>query len=74
MGGFVKIDRERYLTLKEAAERSGYEYDHVRRLVKNGSVSVIDIDGRTRLVDWIDLLRYMNEKPQRKPHSDKKKI
>jgi hypothetical protein len=65
------IDRERYLTLKEAANRSGYDYDHVRKLVKAGTVATLEITERTRLVDWFDLQRYMNEKPQRKPHSDK---
>ncbi len=68
----MKIDRSRYLTMKEAADRSGYDYDHIRRLVKNDQLITLPIDGRTRLIDWEDLLRYMKEKPQRKPHRDKK--
>ncbi len=65
------MDRTRYLTLKEAAQRSGYDYEHLRRLVRGGNVQSLEISDRVRLVDWKDLQRYMSEKPQRHPHSDK---
>jgi excisionase family DNA binding protein len=68
----VNIDRSRYLTMQEAADKSGYDYDHIRRLVREGKVRTLPIDKRTRLIDWDDLQQYMQEKPQRKPHHDKK--
>jgi excisionase family DNA binding protein len=66
------IDRERYLTVEEAAIRSKYTYEHIRRLVKTGSIAILEIAPRKYLIDWEDLQRYMMEKPQRKPHRDKK--
>jgi excisionase family DNA binding protein len=69
----MEIDRGRYLTLEEAAERSGYGYDHIRKLVKAGSVASLEIAPRHYLVDYDDLMRYKDEKPQRKPHKDKRK-
>jgi excisionase family DNA binding protein len=65
----VGIDRNRYLTIKEAAERSGYDYHHLYKLVKSGAVASLEITEHTRLLDWEDLQRYKSEKPQRKPHS-----
>jgi len=62
------IDRTRYLTIKQAAEKSGYDYDHIRKLVSSGKVASLEIDERKRLVDYPDLERYIAEKPQRKPH------
>lgn len=66
------IDRSRYLTVKEAAKRSGYDYGHLRKLVKSGAVAALEIDERKYLIDWQDLQRYKSEKPQRKPHADAK--
>lgn len=63
----MSIDRTRYLTVKEAAEKSGYDYQHLRKLVKRGVVASLEISDRMRLVDYEDLLRYINEKPQRRP-------
>jgi excisionase family DNA binding protein len=68
----VNIDRSRYLTMREAADKSGYDYDHIRRLVREGKIRTLPIDKRTRLIDWDDLQQYIGEKPQRKPHQDKK--
>lgn len=63
------FDKNRYLPIKVAAERSGYDYQHLRKLVKKGAVASIEFTDRMRLVDYEDLQRYINEKPQRKPHS-----
>jgi hypothetical protein len=68
----TQIDRARYLTMKEAAERSQYDYDHIRRLVKTGAVAYIEISERIRLVDWEDLQRYITAKPQRGSYRGKK--
>lgn len=67
------IDRQRYLTMHEAAERSGYSYRHIQKLAGSGAVKilVLDLGHVIRLVDYQDLQRYIEEKPQRKPHSDK---
>lgn len=64
----MAIDRKRYLTLKEAQARSGYAYDHLRKLIREGQVAAIEIDPRKHLIDWEDLQRYMRENPQRKPY------
>lgn len=69
----MNIDRNRYLTIKEAAERSKYEYEYVRKLVKKGVVASLEISERVRLVDYDDLMRYKNEKPQRKPQPGKRR-
>lgn len=66
------IDRSRFLTIEESAEKSGYSSFHIYRLVASGEVASMDIGKVTHLVDYTDLLRYMQEKPQRKPHRDKK--
>ncbi len=63
----MSFDRNKYITFKEAVERTGYRYDHIRRLVKTGAVASLEIDERKRLIDWDDLQRYMEEKPQRHP-------
>ena len=64
----MAIDRDRYLTLKEAQGRTGYAYDHLRKLIREGAVAAIEIDPRKHLIDWLDLQRYMKENPQRKPY------
>ncbi len=61
----LKIDRNRYLTYKEAAQKSGYTYDHVRKLVRDGVVQAIEPIEGMRLVDWQDVERYMATKPER---------
>lgn len=63
----MSIDRTRYLTVKEAAQKSGYDYQHLRKLVKHGVIASLEISERVRLVDYQDLLRYIDEKPQRRP-------
>lgn len=68
----MNIDRTRYLTIEEAAKESGYDYEYLRRRVKAGTIASIPLTDRVRLVDYQDLLRYKDEKPQRKPHGDKK--
>jgi len=68
-----QIDLDRYMTIKKAAERSGYEQEYLRKLVKKGAVDSVELDEHNRLVDWEDLQRYLKEKPQRKPHNDKKR-
>jgi excisionase family DNA binding protein len=65
----MSIDRTRYLTIKEAAQKSGYEYQHLRKLVKRGVIASLEISDRVRLVDYEDVERYIKEKPQRHPHS-----
>lgn len=65
----MSIDRERYLTIQQAAERSGYSYAHVYKLVAEKKVAALEIDEHKRLIDYPDLERYVKEKPQRKPHS-----
>lgn len=64
------IDRSRYLTIQEAADKSGYTYEHLRRLVKSSKIDILQIDEHKYLIDYESVQRYMQEKPQRKPHSD----
>ena len=63
------IDRTRYLTIKEAAEKSKYDYNYLLRLVAQNKVACLEIDEHKRLIDYPDLERYIAEKPQRKPHN-----
>lgn len=65
---FMTIDRTRYLTLQEAKKQSKYTYNHLRRLVKEGAIKILDIAPRSYLIDWLDLQRYMGEKKQRRPY------
>lgn len=69
----MTLDRTRYLTIQEAAEKSGYDYEHLRKLVKSGTVASLEISEHSRLVDWPDLQRYLKDKPQRKPRPKGKK-
>jgi excisionase family DNA binding protein len=55
----VEIDRDRFLTVTEAAERSGYKYDTIRALVRKKLIASIEIAPRVRLVDWQSLQAHM---------------
>ena len=63
----MSIDRNRYLTLQEAAREFKYTYNHLWRLVRDGAIKVLEIAPRSYLIDRRDLERYQREKPQRKP-------
>lgn len=62
------IDRKRYLTIKEASAKSGYNYEHIRKLVKAGTVAILPIDDRKYLIDWESLQVYMQGRANRGPH------
>lgn len=64
----MAIDRKRYRTLQEASRDFKYTYNHLRRLVKEGAIKILEITPRSYLIDSKDLERYMREKPQRKPY------
>jgi len=55
----VEIDRDRFLTVTEAAKRSGYKYDTIRALVRKGQIESIEIAPRVRLIDWQSLQAHM---------------
>jgi excisionase family DNA binding protein len=63
------IDRTRFLTVKQAAERSGYSYEHLRKLVKSGAIEIFPIDERKYLIDWESLEHYQEGRKNRRPHS-----
>jgi len=47
-----------YLTVKEASEKTGYNAEYLRRLVRDGKLEAIMI-GPVYLVRWESLQRYM---------------
>ena len=47
-----------HLTVKEASEKTGYNAEYLRRLVRDGKIEAILI-GPVYLVRWESLRRYM---------------
>lgn len=64
------IDGVEYLTVIQAAERTGYDPEHLRKLLRAGKVKSIEVDERKRLVAVTAIEEYQAEKPQRKPHEN----
>jgi excisionase family DNA binding protein len=65
-------DGNEWLTVREAAKLSGYDPEHVRRLVREGKVtarkiSIVWLVDRTSLLVYLDKAQSLGEKRGRKP-------
>lgn len=67
-------DSGEWLTVKDAAEKSGYDQEHIRRLIRNGEItgrkfSIVWMVNSTSLLEYIKTAKALGKK--RGPKSGK---
>jgi len=65
----IKIVREDYISVRVAAERSGYTRAHIHNLANEDIIGSEMVTDNFRLVSWPDIEDYMNAKGRPVPQA-----